>query len=782
MNARTIPAALAVLLLMALPALAAGELLTAPEPGESHRFGHSMAVDGSVHLAGPFVGPVVVAGAPYDEDGAAWVRYLLSNGTEAWQKLTSPNSKKYGDFGWSVGVSGDRVVVGGTLRVVVFRHKYGSFVFEADLRPQGASISQDYGKAVALDGDTVVVGDGKQGLVYVFVRGESGWVEEQRLDSGADRAYRFGRSVDIDGDRMIVGTNASAAYVFAREDGVWTREGVLEGTGVESADDFGLAVAISGETAVVGAPTDEHVARYAGSAYVFRYEGDAWTEKQHLVASDAKYGARFGNAVAADGPVILVGAHREELPTAWYGGAVYEFALSGDTWKERRKVTSPTASGGDEFGNAVALSGNVAVGGSFLDNAITPGGDVLDSGTAYLWPVDKVLDPAVVGFGDSVSVACDTAVVGSVGAKKAVVYRRHGAAWRETSTLTMDAEGFGRSVAVDGDRLVVVATWGAWTFVRSGDTWSVEQVLTDPDGSPYGSGVALSADTLAIAGHSIPRDSPVVWLFRHDGRSWVPDGDVSPPSNVETGGFGASLALRGDTLVVGSRQADHYGRSTGAAYVHERIAGVWTPTKVLLSPDTTKSLFFGSTVSVGEDRILVGSVGKACLYERRDGPWSLSATLLPAKGVAPLVFGNSAALSGDTAVVSRIDGPHVATVFTPDGTTWIAREELEAVDAGHAMREPESLAFCGNSLLVHDSEHNVMLAFHGVGARIPPIDFDYPHVAVSTTGVSFTGRYVRTGGLRPPFTLTLTGDFPITGGIDPETGAVDGVYIDPGDY
>ncbi|MEN8150096.1 MAG: Ig domain-containing protein, partial [Planctomycetota bacterium] len=65
---------------------------------------------------------------------------------------------------------------------------------------------------------------------------------------------------------------------------------------------------------------------------------------------------------------------------------------------------------------------------------------------------------------------------------------------------------------------------------------------------------------------------------------------------------------------------------------------------------------------------------------------------------------------------------------------------------------------------------------------IPPLDFDYPHVAVSTTGVSFTGQYVRTGGLRPPFTLTLTGDFPITGGIDPETWTVDGVYIDPGDY
>ena len=124
----------------------------------------------------------------------------------------------------------------------------------------------------------------------------------------------FGKSVAIDGDTIVVGAYfdsstafwSGAAFVFIRGAGdVWTQQQKLTASDGGNIDVFGSAVAISGNTVVVGA---DLVNLGQGSAYTFVRSGNVWTQQDHLIASDGVLGNDFGYAVAIDSRIIVVGA------------------------------------------------------------------------------------------------------------------------------------------------------------------------------------------------------------------------------------------------------------------------------------------------------------------------------------------------------------------------------------------------------------------------------------------------------------------------------------------
>jgi hypothetical protein len=321
--------------------------------------------------------------------GAAFVvRSSYDETTETWtiteqSKLTASEPSLKAEFGWSVAISGNTVVVGAHKNEAVYVFNYDGFGWdeEAKLGASDAQGGERFGSSVAIDGDTLVVGainggegDVQTGSAYVFEYNGSDWEEKTELFADVP-AYndQFGYSVAIEGDTIIVGaprhdeseTDSGAAYVFRRNAGTWIPEAKLTGSGLFEKAYFGSSVALSGNTAVVGAYKNDldvggNPLVDAGSAYVFRFEDSKWQEKQKLIPAEAGGGEEFGWAVAISGDTAVVGAHKD----ANLSGSAYVFTLTPEIQPQNQP---PVADAGEnlevEEGSLFTLRGS----GSDLD-------------------------------------------------------------------------------------------------------------------------------------------------------------------------------------------------------------------------------------------------------------------------------------------------------------------------------------------------------------------------------------------------------------------------------
>lgn len=251
----------------------------------------------------------------------------------------------------------------------------------AALTPSGSASNQQFGYSVAVSGDTIVVGQGSGGAAYVFTEPAGGWsdaTETARLTaSDGASGDEFGAAVAIDGDTVAVGafrapaggTQRGAVYVFVKPANGWhdaTETAKL--TASDGADDdwLGLSVAISGDTVVAGAPQATVVNQTsAGAVYVFVRPGPTWssgTQTAKLTASDGQSADELGTAVAIDGDTVVAGAPHSNsgnLP-----GAVYEFTRPAQGWSsatQTAKLTDPLAGG---LGNSVTVTGSVIAAGA----------------------------------------------------------------------------------------------------------------------------------------------------------------------------------------------------------------------------------------------------------------------------------------------------------------------------------------------------------------------------------------------------------------------------------
>lgn len=365
---------------------------------------------------------------------------------------------------------------------------------EAVLVGSDTAAGDGFGKAVTVSGDTAIVGAdaafggaSSSGAAYVFVGGGAAWTQQQKL-APLDPASGdgFGAAVAISGDTAVVGafkknTSTGAAYVFVRSGAAWTQQQKLVASDGVANDFFGVAVSISGNTIVIGArgkdakgPTRVD----AGGAYVFVRAGTVWTEQAKLAASDAVASDFFGNAVAVDVDTVVVGASRKTTST----GAVYAFVRSGTAWSQQAKLTASDAATGDGFGASVALGGDTAFVGAPGKSAST-GAAYAFLRTGALWSEQAKLvasDPtASRSYGNAVALSGSTAIVGtfpSVGGGAAYVVTRAGVTWTEQAKVA--AAYPVASVAVSGAVAVVgapVACCIGQAFVVAGG---------EPNGTP----------------------------------------------------------------------------------------------------------------------------------------------------------------------------------------------------------------------------------------------------------------------------------------------------------
>lgn len=307
------------------------------------------------------------------------------------QKLITNGPGEASDFfGYDVAIDGDTAVVGayqertGPYRMGaahVFVWNGSSWVHQQKLNPPPNSSGMDFGWSVAISGDTIMIGAPTYncgasavlcGAVYFFERNGTIWTERQRLlASDYEDSHQFGYDVAISGDNAVVGeignviVEPGSAYFLLRSGGVWTEIQNVE-QGEDTDDDFGWGVAIEGDTAVVGFP---RYANYTGGACVYNRAGSLWTRSSCLYPNDPSQGSQFGNTVDISGDSILVGA-----PSTFSSnkGAGYVFVKeAGAGYQQQVKLTAPDGSPADGLGAGAAIDGDKVVLGAFQHNSST---------------------------------------------------------------------------------------------------------------------------------------------------------------------------------------------------------------------------------------------------------------------------------------------------------------------------------------------------------------------------------------------------------------------------
>lgn len=375
--------------------------------GELNYFGSAVAIDADVALVGTTFWDQ--SAYVFESHDGTWLEIV---------KLTEVTGQNFGSVlavsegTLLVGVPTDDVNISGDGSVYAYTRIGSLWTFTQRLSPDNWGQNHYFGQALDIDGDRAVIGapgfNYLRGTAFVFDRPDGFW-EQIAMLLGSDSALsdQFGRAVSVSGDHALIGApyhdamgeSSGAVYAFERQpDGSWLQvQKLVAGDAVTYAA-FGSALAQSGSRAVIGAPGGSSF-----SAYVFdRDASGLWTQAAKLSASDGGTVTYFGDSVAIDDDLVVVGARSALDSDGVPSGAAYVFQHQPDgTWAEVSKLL---ASDGDEYdflGCAVALSDGVALLGARGDD------DLADrSGAAYLFAVaeatpgcDLVLDTQQLNFG-----------------------------------------------------------------------------------------------------------------------------------------------------------------------------------------------------------------------------------------------------------------------------------------------------------------------------------------------------------------------------------------------
>ncbi len=373
------------------------------------------------------------------------------------QQIFADDGQIFDSFGQELSVSGDFMVVGcpldddhGDASGSLYIHKRDPatgtwFPVQKILATDGDPIDF-FGISVASHNDVIVAGSVNDddfgfnaGAAYVYRFDGSRWVEEQKLFSHDPvPSDEFGTNVCVREDLIVVSSrlgdhfprnqiDAGTAYVFRYDGNAWHEEQKLLGGSAPSGSEFGSALAISDDRSkiFIGARFDNGASSGSGNLRIFQRNGNAWELRQLLAPPDGAPLDEFGFSASASGDFLLVGA-RQNDSQAPDGGAVYAYRFDGISYTEEQRLTRSNPMKESDFGISLEVLGNIAVIGARNDD-------------------DACSDPA--------QTRCDSGAV--------LLYEYTGNTWAEKKkilpTLPETREKFGTDVSFDGKTLVVGA-------------------------------------------------------------------------------------------------------------------------------------------------------------------------------------------------------------------------------------------------------------------------------------------------------------------------------------
>ena len=425
------------------------------------------------------------------------------------------------------------------------------------------------GKAVAFTLTTMLV----LMLTLTAAASSTTQTQDQKLTpTNTARGQWFGQAVAVDDSVAVIGghfdsSGQGAAWVFELSSGSWSQVAKLTASDGSSNDYFGCTVAVDDDTAVIGA----FGSGSAGAAYVFVRTSTGWSQQAKLTSSDGASGDQYGYAVAVSGDAIAVGAFGDD-DNGSSSGSVYVYVRSGTTWSQQQKITPSDGAASDAFGISVALDGNTLLAGAYLDDD-----DYTNSGSAY-------------------------------------VFGRSGTAWSQAAKLNASGPGttsyFGYRVALCDDVAVIGAHnqasgGGAYVFEKSGTSWLETADLTASDGQSGDEfGIAVDVcDDFVVVGARYAGDSGAAYVYVRDGSTWDEDVRLYASDAALNDLLGNGLGVSGTTAIVGAFGDE---KLAGSAYVYE-LTPPNSPPTCAIANDGGDTITVECASTSGTEVTLVGS-------------------------------------------------------------------------------------------------------------------------------------------------------------------------------
>jgi hypothetical protein len=345
-----------------------------------------------------------------------------------------------------------------------------------------AMFAGDFGNGVGSFNDWVIFGDigGNPdfplgGAAYVFKKEGTEWIEEAKLIPSTPQAQaRFGASgISVYENRTVVGAERDnqdfgGAYVFKRDGEAWIEEAKLQASDGNFGDRFGYAVAIYEDYAAVGALDDSDIGYGIGSVYIFRRNGDTWTEETKLIPSDGMEYDRFGASLDMEGDYMVIGAPGNTNEP----GSAYVYKKTGEEWQEMAHLFPPAGVENNNFGSRVAISaGKIIASIRYEASQTAPllgaayifrqeGNEWVEE--ALLLPFDNTTNDDYYCF--SVDIKDDIAAFtlpGEHNSGRIFVFQYNGNTWEEKTIITPSNQNnydqFGRSMVINGQYLITGA-------------------------------------------------------------------------------------------------------------------------------------------------------------------------------------------------------------------------------------------------------------------------------------------------------------------------------------
>ena len=364
----------------------------------------------------------------------------------------------------------------------------------------------------------------------------------------------------------------------------WTE--IVKATASDAAtyDNYAYDVAIDGEYAIVGARSNDDNGSNSGSAYILKYNAglNTWEEEVKLIANDAAPADYFGNSVAIDGDLAIVGAFYE-VTNNQRNGAAYVFRRSGNTWNQEAKLLASDGAQYDYFGWDVAIDNNaVVVGAMYTDD------NASSSGSAY-------------------------------------VFNYNGSIWSQTQKIQpadpAQNKQFGRAVDISGSKILVGAfgdnnyAGAAYVFSKVANTWSQEAKLTASDANAYDyfsyQSIGIDGDYIVVGAFANDDangvDTGSAYIFNNSNSGWVEQSKITALDAAQSDQFSISVDISGDLVIVGSRLDDDNGSNSGSAYIFERNGSNWTQQAKILPSDGAANDYFGWASAIDGNNVIIGA-------------------------------------------------------------------------------------------------------------------------------------------------------------------------------
>ncbi len=376
------------------------------------RFAEAVVAEGN-HLA-------FSRAASYAEDPSKVFLYQqVGSEWQLQQTLTDPALPTYNIFGTDLDIDGNQLAIGAAEKVHVYAYDGSQWVFEEELQ-RNVITSDEFGQRVAIHGDRIVVGappDSQQtttferGAFHIFERSQGSWSEMHLFEAplGLTQTNDFGEAVAIENDLVVVSapdTLTPSVYIYQHQGGTWPLIQTLTASDVvDQRTRYGQSLELEAGRLIIGSWSDDEVAPSSGAAYVYEWDGNQFVNEVKLLPPAGSTGAHCGWGVDIQGDAVIVGC-----PDARYGsfsthreGLAYTYYHDGLAWHrgDTLRGTDAFVEGRTDssFGSGVAVS----------SRGVFVGAPAYDFGRAYAYRIAPKLDvqPNLLRSGDTVRItAC----------------------------------------------------------------------------------------------------------------------------------------------------------------------------------------------------------------------------------------------------------------------------------------------------------------------------------------------------------------------------------------